>query len=294
MTQLIHIRLATHPEVPWLAILVNWNGASRTDVPRRAVCRGDRGLCSERYRRACLPWQRSAAGLLPPIFALLLAVGASGAERPTIWSLQLGTTALDLPSPAEFGIFGWGAFRNCPADQTGLHEVYFEYDDEAAFVARAHNDPVAARGGGTEESAFPVITSALFDDAGIVRKLRLVTDARPLARHDAFAANLRPREEHYLLGPYLYQRFGIVAGRDCHNLPPAPGETPVFGLFVKLDCLRIDAPEGRSYRIEQRYLRKPGQTDFDAETGFYTQDEYESQTRVEIADLTAAANKDRP
>jgi hypothetical protein len=245
---------------------------------------------------------------LPPIFALLLAVGASGAERPTIWSLQLGTTALHLPSPAEFGIFGcgsdggpplakisgWRAFRDCPPDQAGLHEVYFEYDDEAAFVARAHNDPVAARGGGTEESAFPVITSALFDDAGILRKLRLVTDARPLARHDAFAANLRPREEHYLLGPYLYQRFGIVAGRDCRNLPPAPGETPVFGLFVKLDCLRFDATEGRSYRIEQRYLRKPGQTDFDAETGFYTQDEYESQTRVEIADVTAAARKDKP
>jgi hypothetical protein len=248
---------------------------------------------------------RAIAAILLP---LLLVPAASAAERPTIWDLHLGQPAADQPPPAAFGVFGcgsnggeplarisgWRDFSSCPPEADGLHEVYFEYDDEAAFVARARDNPVAARGGGTEESAFPVITSALFDDAGILRKLRLVTDARPLAHDDAFAANLRPRDEHYLLGPYLYQRFGILAGRDCRNLPPASGETPVFGQFVKLDCLRLDAAQGRSYRIEQRYLRKPGQTDFDGETGFYTQGEYESQTRAEIADLTAAARKDKP
>lgn len=264
---------------------------------------------SARHSPALYTLQRLSVGLSPPVFALfLLVASASGAERPTIWTLQLGATVSQMPSPAEFGIFGcgsnggpplarisgWRDFHLCPADEAGLHEVYFEYDDEAAYVARARDNPVAARGAGTEESAFPVITSALFDAGGVLRKLRFVTDPRPVVGADSFIANVRPRDEHYLLGPYLYPRVGMDAARDCHDLAPAPGETPVFDQFVKIDCVRIDPATNRAYSIEQRYLRKPGQGDIDGGTGLFTTGEYESQTRVEIKLLTAEASRDRP
>jgi hypothetical protein len=233
--------------------------------------------------------------------------GARAGERLTFWDLPLGAYVAEMPAAAAFGSFGcgsnggaplariggWRDFAACAPEPSGLHEVDFEYDDEAAYVARARNDVVAARGGGTEQSAFPVIVSALFDDGGTLRAIRMVTDPRAVERTDAFAANVRPREEYYLLGPYLYQRFGIIPERDCREIPPGPGETPVFGLFVKTVCTRTDSSSGLSYRIEQRYLRKPGQSDYDGETGYYTQGEFDSQTRAEVTMVTAEANRDR-
>jgi hypothetical protein len=240
--------------------------------------------------------------------AFATSANVEAGERLTLWDLPLRLNVVAMPPAAAFGNFScgsdgraplgrigsWRDFAACPPEVSGLHEVYFEYDDEAAYIARARNDVVAARGGGTEESAFPVIVSALFDAAGTLRTVRMVTDPRPVERNDAFAANVRPREEHYLLGPYLYERFGIVQQRDCRDLPAGPGETPVFGQFVKTICERNDAAKGLHYRIEQRYLRKPGQSDLDGETGYYTQGQFESQARAEVSVVTAAANRDTP
>src|SRR4029079_19602582 len=53
------------------------------------------------------------------------------------------------------------------AEPDGLHEVYFEYDDELEYIARARDaDREITRWAGTTEVSFPVVVSALFDSAG--------------------------------------------------------------------------------------------------------------------------------
>src|SRR5579859_1588407 len=139
-------------------------------------------------------------GLLVGIFAALAAsADAQTARRATIWDLKVGAPIAEQPKPIEFRGFacgsnggpprapltGWADFKRCPAEPDGLHEVYFEYDDENEYVARAHdNDREINRWAGTHEVTFPVVTSALFDDAGVLKGIRLVTDARPEHRND--------------------------------------------------------------------------------------------------------------
>ena len=54
---------------------------------------------------------------------------------------------------------GWSDFARCRAEPNGLHEVYFEYDDELEFIARAKDiDREITRWAGTTEVAFPVVT----------------------------------------------------------------------------------------------------------------------------------------
>ena len=80
----------------------------------------------------------------------------------------------------------------CKAGPDGLHEIYFEYDDEYEYIARARDLPrEIARWAGTTEGGFPVIVSALFDDGGVLAGIRLVTDPRPDFRNDVTDADLR-------------------------------------------------------------------------------------------------------
>jgi hypothetical protein len=174
-------------------------------------------------------------------------------------------------------------------DNAGRHEVYFEYDDEAEYVARAHADYPAGWSAGTAIDAFPVITSVLFDDAGTVAALRIVTDPRPEQRQDQFL-HLRPRQEHYLLALYLLDRFGMSAA-DCRDRPPVSGESPMLGMFVQQTCAATIG--NRHYEIESRLYRRPGETDVDPSTGLPTQGAFVSETRAEIT-VTGAANRDTP
>jgi len=115
-------------------------------------------------------------------------------RRATIWDLKLGEPIAAQPSPTEVRGFacgsnggaprqpltGWRDFARCRAEPDGLHEVYFEYDDELEYIARARDaDREITRWAGTTEVAFPVVVSALFDTAGVLRAIRMVTDARP-------------------------------------------------------------------------------------------------------------------
>src|SRR5262249_18026592 len=133
------------------------------------------------------------------LLAVISCAAAGELRRATVWDLKLGQPVSAQPSSDEFRGFacgsnggpprqalsGWGNFMRCPAEPTGLHEVYFEYDDEYEYIARARDLPgEVARWAGTTETGFPVIVSALFDDPGGLRLIRIVTDPRPEHRSD--------------------------------------------------------------------------------------------------------------
>ncbi len=223
-------------------------------------------------------------------------------SRPTIWDLKIGAPIADQPPPGEFRGFacgsnggppraplsGWSDFRRCPAEVDGLHEVYFEYDDENEYIARAHDDDrEISRWAGTHEVTFPVIVSALFNDAGTLKGIRMVTDPRPEHRNDITEADRRPREEAYLLGGVMAARFDIDAGRDCMSLSRSEGESPVGTLFIKQVCERSDQAAGRRYILHINLFRKPGQSAYNPQLPTQlTQGQFESSARIEVYALT--------
>src|ERR1700759_4059871 len=97
--------------------------------------------------------------MMKPIVALLIAMSSMTAaqaqtmRRATLWDLKLGQPIAAQPAPREFQNFacgsnggapraqlsGWADFARCRAEANGLHEVYFEYDDELEFIARARD-----------------------------------------------------------------------------------------------------------------------------------------------------------
>jgi hypothetical protein len=230
--------------------------------------------------------------------ALLLLTGATEAPHPRlkIWDLPLGASVHKMPALIEFKGYacgsnggpplrplkGWADFSQCAPEASGLHEVYFEYDDEAEYIARAHEDIRIGRDVGTVDKSFPIIASALFDNAGILQGIRLVTDPRYEQQPDNDFANLRSREEHYLLAPYLAGQFKLSVSADCIHQPLGPQESGVGGSAIKTDCERTDATEGRRYVMQQRYFRKAGQAARDPHTGQLTSGQFESQTRAEV------------
>jgi hypothetical protein len=223
--------------------------------------------------------------LVPPL--------AAAEMRATIWQLPLGQSIAALPAATQYEALAcgsnggpplrrlqdWAGFHSCKPEADGLREVYVEYDRTAEAAAEAAGQYLDLSMVGTSEAYFPVIASALFDEHGILRAIRLVTDPRPDARPATSLPRLRPRGEHYLLAGYLAERFELTAN-DCHDLAAAPGETPVIGQFVKRDCSRTIG-ETR-FTMQQRYLRKPGQRDIDPDTGQLSEGQFESVTRAEL------------
>jgi len=237
------------------------------------------------------------------LFVLLLTCSAAPAQelrRATVWDLKLGQPISAQPSTDEYRGFacgsnggpprrrlaGWSEFALCPAEPSGLHEVYFEYDDELEYIARARDlDREVARWAGTTENGFPVITSALFDAGGVLKGVRLVTDARPEHRIETNDADLAARTEAYLFGGRMAGRFDIDAKRDCTALEPAEGETPVGDRFVKQACERTDADQHRKVVLRVNYFRKPGQSAFNPQMPTQlTQGQFESSARLEVFD----------
>jgi hypothetical protein len=224
--------------------------------------------------------------------------GAQELRRATVWDLKLGQPIAAQPAAGEFGNFacganggpprqplgGWSDFMRCAAEPGGLHEVYFEYDDEYELIARARNLPrEVARWAGTTEVGFPVMTSALFDDAGVLRAIRIVTDSRPDYRSDPTEASLKKRANAYQLGGVMAARHGIEAARDCQSLPAAEGESAVGGLFVKLTCDMSDKEGGIRILLRTNYFRKPGQSGVNPQLPTQlTVGQFESSARLEI------------
>jgi hypothetical protein len=167
----------------------------------------------------------------------------------------------------------WADFKKCPPEASGLHEVAARFDDEAEYVAKALGVPADAAGRiGTRVAGHPVVLSALFDDGGVLRGIRMVSDPR--------ATPVERRMAH-LLGVAVINRYG-ADGWTCTDLPPAEGESAVGGVFIKRRCEKV--LPGRALTMETHFLRKPGQHDVDPETGEYTHGEFESWTRFELFD----------
>jgi hypothetical protein len=227
------------------------------------------------------------AGLIA--MALLLPVSPPGRaqDRPArleIWDIALGTRVEQLPDefvdhacgtnggPPSLPLNGFGEFRRCRAEASGLREVYFRYDDELEYWAKANDiADQMEEFSGTKAYGFPVIVSVLIDAAGVVEGLRIVSDPRDSSQN---------RDEAYFLRNFLTARFG----RDhwqCEDLPLENGETSVDGVFVKQNCRKeIDAMT--SATLTTRYLRKAGQSRIDPRTGRETAGQYESMTRFEL------------
>jgi hypothetical protein len=241
---------------------------------------------------------RAAAILVFAMLCFPAAAAEQALRRATIWDLALGVPISAQPSSQEFQAFacgskggpprapltGWADFKRCPADPDGLHEVYFEYDDEIEYIARAHdNEREISRWAGTHEVNFPVITSALFDDAGLLKGIRLVTDPRADHRNDITEADRKKREESYQLGGVMAARFGLEPDRDCKSLPLAEGEGSVGSLFVKQVCERSDPAAGRRYVVRVNFYRKPGQSGVNPQLPTQlTQGQFESSARLEV------------
>src|SRR5882672_1513485 len=210
-----------------------------------------------------------------------LAATAGAQQRPTrieIWDLKFGTAVAGLPDdftdyacgtgggPPSMAISGWKDFRRCRPEPNGLREVYFRYDDELEYWAKANNFATEIKKfSGTKIFDFPVVLSARFDDMGLLAGIRIVSDPRDTSRE---------REEAYLLRNFLTARFGRD-GWDCVDLPLEDGETPVFRTFIKQRCKK--AVEGNAVAdLQTNYFRKKGQVEVDPRSGRQTDGQFES------------------
>ena len=237
------------------------------------------------------------------LLAVLLCCAATIAaaddlRRASVWDLRLGQPVAAQPAAEAFRGFacgsdggaprqrlaGWADYMRCKPEPSGLHEIYFEYDDEYEYIARARDLPrEIARWAGTTEAGFPLIVSALFDDAGVLAAIRLVTDPRPDFRDDVTDADLRKRADAHVFGEMMAARFGIEPARDCKGEPPADGESAVGDVFVKQRCVLADTAHARRVAVAVNFFRKPGQSGVNPQLPTQlTQGQFESSARLEI------------
>jgi hypothetical protein len=224
------------------------------------------------------------------ICTVALAVPRVSTARPEasdVWQIELGASISAIPD--SFSEFACGTdggppaqplgsfvdFGQCSPEPSGWHEVYFRYDDELEYWAKAKNIPLLVAQAGTKVYDLPVIMSVLIDDSRIVRGLRLVSDPRDTSVG---------RAEARLLQPFLKSRFDGIGGNHwiCTDKPLADGETPVGGEALKRDCT-MEA-ESVSYDVSVRYFRRPGQRQID-HTGHFTEGEFTSMVRFEMHQL---------
>jgi hypothetical protein len=204
--------------------------------------------------------------------------------RADIWTLKLGTPASELPrdafidyacgsngGPPGQALAGWSDYRKCRAEPNGLHEVFFRYDDELEYWAKAHRArTLIAQYAGTKVLDFLVVVSGLFDANGNLAGLRIVTDPQ---------ASPQDRKQAYTLTNFFKARYGND-GWECTNTPPAPGESPVGTLYINQRCTKLVKGEMRAV-LETRFLRKPGQAEFSG-SGKLTVGQFDSSTRLEL------------
>jgi hypothetical protein len=229
--------------------------------------------------------------LLPSALACLIAMPiaaptAFAQSTARIFDVELGSSVGDLPSdqwvdpscgtdggPPGLRLESFADFGRCPVEEgTGLHEIWFIYDDEWEYIARAYRDPVEI--GRYSENVFygqPIITSLLIDDDGLVQGYRVVTDPR---------APTEVRLLAHTLATIFKAQFRDALWQ-CENLPPVEREQPVDGVFVKEDCVMV-SPD-RLVMLQGRLLRKPGQADFQVAPEGY----FDSSARLEVFDIDA-------
>ena len=228
--------------------------------------------------------------LVVSFVCLMSSAWSEAQERPkrfSIWDIHLGDAASDLPDeyinyacgtnggPPSLPLANFTAFKKCKPEASGLREVYFQYDDELEYEARALDiKPEIKMYAGTTLFEFPVVASVLFDGSGHVRGERAVTDPRQQLA--------RGRLEFWELGNFLRQRFGDD-NWTCKDLAPEEGENPVGSQFIKNRCEKTAA--GVHFILEQRLLQKKGQQFMDSMTGKAQLQAFESSTRFEMYDV---------
>ena len=228
------------------------------------------------------PWSALACLVL-----VVVTVHPSFAQSHTrLFDLTLGIHVSTLPveewvdpacgtdgGPPSLRLASFADFATCrPEAGSGLHEVWFIYDDEWEYIARAYGDDEEIRRFSANVLyAQPIITSLLIDDDGLVQGYRIVTDTRAptvlrMLAHELFAV----------------LKTGLRdAPWRCISLPMEPGEEPYESLFLKENCAMVT--EDRLYWLEARNLRKPGQGFREAPPEGY----FESSTRLEVYALDA-------
>ncbi len=222
-----------------------------------------------------------------------LAIGGASAQKstaPKIWDIKLGTAVSALPlndfvdpacgtngGPPARVLRSFAEFAQCPLERTtGLHEVWFRYDDEMEYVARARRSDIMIRQYQANSLAGqPIITSLLIDDAGLLQGYRIVNDPRVEGntRLNAFG---------------LADLFKGIAGLGlaCTDLPLAEGERPIDDWFIKESCEKN--LDGRVIRVEARRYYKAGQYAVDPNENRLTENLFESSARIEVYKSPAA------
>lgn len=209
----------------------------------------------------------------------------------SIWDVKLGEPVAQIDprtvaeiacgtdgGPASLPLDSFADWAQCPAEESsGLHEVWFTYDDEIGYVSRALDLEYQVMRGGTSVFANPVIVSILVDDAGLAQGIRIFTDDRVSDRNRRNAVTLTRNFQA------RYSGWGL----DCQDIPPRDGEMPVGNRFIHELCRGSDpSGSGVTVEIEATYLRKRGQQALNRETQAVNSGYFESRTRFEM--LTAA------
>jgi hypothetical protein len=219
-------------------------------------------------------------------FAMALAAGSAEAQAPApkIWDIKLGIPISALPlndfvdtacgtngGPPALVLKSFYDFAQCKVEpRTGLHEVWFRYDDEMEYVARARRSDIMVRQYQANALAGqPIVTSLLIDDAGIVQGYRVVNDPRADARSRIGAFGLADIFKGMSATPL-----------ECVDLPPAEGERPIEDLLVKESC--ESRSDGFMTRVEARRYYKPGQFAVDPNDSRLNENEFESSARIEV------------
>lgn len=220
---------------------------------------------------------------------LLASSGASSQGLPspiTMFDLEFGRHATELPlafadhacgtrgGPPSLPLAGFHEFGKCAAEaDTGLHEVFFRYDDEEEYVAKAHRLEIqSALYGGTTAYAIPVIVAALHDSQGFLVGLRMVTDDRIDAETRELGVSLRS----FLMGRYGEDNW------QCVDLPREEGELEFTGRFLKRRCEKLVDDGAVRAVLEGHLYRKAGQFAIDPRTGLPTAGQFRSETRLEL------------
>jgi hypothetical protein len=189
--------------------------------------------------------------------------------RSSITDLVIGSLATEQPGeyqeyacgtnggPPSIKLTGFADFAQCALEaETGLHEVDFQYDDEIEYWALANNLQIYAdRYHGTKYGNYEIIASALFDDHGVLRGYRALTDDR---------VTVRSRFTAYQMSEYVLQQYS-----------PAP--------WIKQNC-KGTTPDGTTLVIETRLLRRAGQKMVDPFSGVVRGDRFVASSRFEVLD----------
>lgn len=221
-----------------------------------------------------LPQQAQATEFKPEFRTLGIGQKASELTTEGYDSFACGSNG-GVPLKA---LGGWTDFMECAPDENGLREVAVEFgvrtERESQLFRDQYNEELwIQQFGGTRIANFPVVMSLLFDENGVSRAFRAVTDAR---------APIEDRGRSYLLRFRVYAHYGS-GDWDCIRYDPRNGHTPVGRTYVDEVCKKD--VDGKSVRVESHVFRKAGQTGVDS-TGKFEQGQFESLTRWDVWDAS--------